>query len=153
MEILTKIKNIILENKKLIFALLIIFIVTGAVYYKKYVIPKFEKKYVDNREFLPKDNEQQNATLYFFYTDWCPLSKQARPEFEGFKEDTMGVVNGISIIFREINCDEDKASADKFNINGYPTIKLVYDNKIYEYDAKPDRAVLLKFVEEILTNN
>mgnify|MGYP003326278171 FL=1 len=36
--------------------------------------------------------------------------------------------------------------ADEFGITGYPTIKLVYLDKVYEYDAKPSSDVLMKFV-------
>tara|TARA_Y100000591_G_scaffold331535_1_gene365764 strand:- start:3612 stop:4079 length:468 start_codon:yes stop_codon:yes gene_type:complete len=142
-------------HKFLIASIVTIFLVFGIVYYYKVVSPKLNPKYVDNREFLPKDQAEQgvNATLFFFYTDWCPLSKQARPEFDAFKENTEGAVEGVTLIFREINCDDDTATADKYKITGYPTIKLVYRDKIYEYDAKPDRATLLQFVREILKQN
>lgn len=161
------------ENKLQIAIICVIFITLIAVYYKKIVMPQIFRKFVENREFvLPQsDNTETNAstnilggtlgtnaqgsesaTLYYFYTDWCPMCKKAAPELKALKSETNGVVNGINIIFRDIDCDADSATADKFSITGYPTIKLVYRDKTYEYDAKPDRVVLTKFLTEIFNN-
>jgi len=158
----TKIKNAFVDRKLTVGICIVIFIVIGIVYYYKIVYPKYiNKSYVDNREFIPKDAKDANdannvtsseATLYFFYTDWCPLSKKAEPEWKAFKEQTGGSYDGVKITFIEVNCDKDSETADKFNINGYPTIKLVYNDKIYEYDAKPDRNILGKFLTDIFTN-
>ena len=150
---ITGIKSAFSNNKLVIGICFVVFIVIGIVYYYKIVYPKYiNKKYVDNREFIPKDSKSNEATLYFFYTDWCPLSKKAEPEWKGFKEDTSGSYDGVALTYIEVDCDKDPEVADKFNINGYPTIKLVYNDKIYEYDAKPDRGILSKFLSDIFTN-
>ena len=150
--ILEPIKNTLSFTKLLICCCLVIFIIISIVFYNKYVKPKLNKTYVDNREFLPKDDSDKSATLYFFYTNWCPLSKKAEPEWNAFKENTNGSLDDIFIIFREIDCDKDPETADGFNINGYPTIKLVYKNVTYEYDAKPDRITLHKFLTDVFKN-
>ena len=36
----------------------------------------------------------------------------------------------------EIDADKNAEMADKYKVEGYPTIKLVYGNQIIEYDAK-----------------
>ena len=58
---------------------------------------------------------------------------------------------GKKVIFRKIDCDDESFTevVDKFNITDYPTIKLEFENKIYEYDAKPDRNTLNQFLEAI----
>tara|TARA_Y100000591_G_C21759593_1_gene659376 strand:- start:399 stop:878 length:480 start_codon:yes stop_codon:yes gene_type:complete len=152
--ILDSIKNTLSFKKLLISSCMLIFIIISIVIYNKYVKTKLNKTYVDNREFLPKDydDSDKSATLYFFYTNWCPLSKKAEPEWHAFKENTNGSLDGIFIIFKEIDCDKDPETADKFNITGYPTIKLVYKNVTYEYDAKPDRVTLNKFLTDIFNN-
>ena len=61
-----------------------------------------------------------------------------------------GKVNGIVVNMRWINCDEDKATADQFEVEGYPTIKLVHGTRIVEYDAKPDLTVLHEFLNTTL---
>jgi len=145
-------KITLVDHKLKIAVVSLIFVVLVAVYYKKIIAPQLTKKFVENREFIPQETEPETATLYYFYTDWCPMCKQADPELKALKSETNGVVNGINIIFRNVDCDADAATADKFNITGYPTIKLVYKDKTYEYDAKPDRVVLIKFLNDIFSN-
>jgi thiol-disulfide isomerase/thioredoxin len=152
-QIFTSIKTAFSNHKLAIGICAVVFIVIGIVYYYKIVYPKYiNKDYVDNREFIPKDGGSGEATLYFFSTDWCPLSKKAEPEWKAFKEDTGGSYDGVKLTFVEVDCDKNPELADKFNINGYPTIKLVYNDKIYEYDAKPDRNILAKFLTDIFSN-
>ena len=57
---------------------------------------------------------------------------------------------GVNIVFKDIDCDQDAATADKFKVTGYPSIKLVYDNKIYDYDAKPNKDTLIQFLNSVL---
>ena len=50
----------------------------------------------------------------------------------------------------EINCDEDEETANKYNVEAYPTIKLVKDDTVYEYDAKPNVDTLGQFLKSVL---
>ena len=111
-----------------------------------------DKNYVSNKEFDQENDgtEEEIATMYFFYTNWCPLCKKARKEWDDFVNITHGHVKNVNIVFKEIDCDKDIDIADKFNITGYPTIKLVYDYKTYEYDAKPDKNTLIQFIDSVL---
>ena len=112
---------------------------------KIYVIPKLDSKYVENKEFVTTDNDEidneHTPDMYFFYTSWCPHCKTAFPIWNKLKEK----YNNINFI--EVDCDEDTQTADKFKIEGYPTIKLVKNNKIIEYDAKPELETLIKFIQ------
>ena len=145
------------SNKKSILILLLvicIFVALAIYYYKRIVQPKLNTKYIDNKEFIPAnsddENVQESATLYFFFTTWCPHCKVAKPEWQSLQTTTQGEVKGINIIFKEIDCDKDAGTADKFSVTGYPTIKLVYNNKIYDYDAKPTKDTLVQFLESVL---
>ena len=146
------------NHKKSIIILLVvicIFIALAIYYYKRIVQPKLNQKYIANKEFIPADdndegNVERSATLYFFYTTWCPHCKVATPQWKSLQTETQGVVNDINIIFKDIDCDTDSDIADKFNVTGYPTIKLVYNNKIYDYDAKPNKDTLVQFLNSVL---
>ena len=37
-----------------------------------------------------------------------------------------------------------------YKIEGYPTIKLVKDNQIIDYDAKPTKATLTQFLNTVV---
>ena len=58
--------------------------------------------------------------------------------------------NGYKIIFTQIDGEENTDLADKFKIEGYPTIKLVKGNQVIEYDAKPSIEHLKEFLNSTL---
>ena len=134
----------------IIILVLLIFLIIALVLYRRYISQNLSKKYVTNNEYST-DPPPQSADIYFFYTTWCPHCKTAKPVWEDFKNELSGkAVNGVNLNFFEVDCDKDQATSDKFNVKGFPTIKLVKGNKIIEYDAKPTKANLLEFVNTSL---
>ena len=109
-----------------------------------------------NRENVPKEqNSNKTATLMLFYVDWCPHCKTAKPEWDALKSEYEGKsINGYTIQFTEHNCTNESAEVsqlmDKYNIEGYPTIKLSKDNQIIEYDAKPTKSTMEQFLNTVL---
>lgn len=91
----------------------------------------------------------------FFYTDWCPHCKTAKPVWESLKTtyETQKIGNK-TIVFTEVNCTEDKpeveALMDKFKVEGYPTFKLISQDKVYDFDAKPTEESLVSFMKKFL---
>ena len=97
----------------------------------------------------------KEAEIILFYVDWCPHCKTAKPEWEQVKAEYDGkTVNGYVITFTEVNCTNETAEVEKmmntYKIEGYPTIKLLKDGTIIEYDAKPTRATLTQFLNTVL---
>jgi hypothetical protein len=39
---------------------------------------------------------------------------------------------------------------NKFKVEGYPTIKLLKDGQVIEYDAKPSKDTLIQFLNTVL---
>ena len=140
---LSKKKTLILWSS--IACILLIFI--SYFIYKNYLFNKIKPNYVENKEFT--SNNIDSVELYFFYTDWCPHCKSAKPIWEDLKNNT-SMVNNVKINYIDVNCDNEKELAEKFNIEGYPTIKLVKDNQVIEYDAKPDKETLIIFLNKFL---
>ena len=101
-----------------------------------------------NKELVKGD---QTAKIYYFYTEWCPYCKKARPEWDKFKNVYKDkTVNGYKLEFIEVDCDKDEATATQFDVEGYPTIKLVKNGTIVQYDAKPKFETLEEFVKTSL---
>ena len=124
-----------------------------AVYvYRTYIVPRIFPSYVPNKEFTPdSDGVEQEAELYFFYTEWCPHCKSAKPIWQELKSMYDGNrINNTKVYFKEVDCDKDEATADKFKVEGYPTIKLVNGEQVVEYDAKPDLDTLKDFLHSTL---
>jgi len=112
--------------------------------------------YNANRENTPVNGStNKQAELMMFYVDWCPHCKTAKPEWENLKAEYEGTsINGYTILFTEHNCTNETAEIEqlinKYKIEGYPTIKLLKDNQIIEYDAKPTKATLEQFLNTVL---
>ena len=135
-----------------ILIVLTVFILVSVYVYTQYIAPKIDTKYVANKEFSDENaQETETADLYFFYTLWCPHCKKSKPIWEELKQHIgNNTVNGVRINFIEVDCDKDSATADKFKVEGYPTIKMVRGNQIIEYDAKPSLETLNQFLQTSL---
>ena len=139
--------------KKVIFIILLaaVFIVTAVYVYKKYISNKNSSQ---PKKQTCATGESKSADLYLFYTEWCPHCKKTKPEWEQLKKNYSGNnnINGYKLNFIEVDCDANPEIADKFKVEGYPTIKLVKGNQIVEFDAKPDVKTLEQFLSTVLNN-
>ena len=111
--------------------------------------------YDSNRENNPEtETATKTAHLMLFYVDWCPHCKTAKPEWNALKEEYDGkAINGYIVVFEEYNCTEESSQEElinKYKIEGYPTIKLIKDNQVIEYDAKPTKETMEKFLTTVL---
>ena len=139
--------------KKVILIILLaaVFIVTAVYVYKKYISNKNSSQ---PKKQTCATGESKSADLYLFYTEWCPHCKKTKPEWEQLKKNYSGNnnINGYKLNFIEVDCDANPEIADKFKVEGYPTIKLVKGNQIIEFDAKPDVKTLEQFLSTVLNN-
>lgn len=58
-----------------------------------------------------------------FYADWCPPCKKLKPYFRQMEETYAG-----QAVFRTVNVDENKALAQKNNVNSIPTVIIYSDS-------------------------
>lgn len=144
--------------------------------YTNYYIPYVEKE--KSSDVANNPNRKKIANIYFFFVDWCPHCKTAKPEWNSFKVKYNNTeVNGYIVKCYSINCTDDNGSIDivdipadmddglkkefttpvkitdlirKYNIEAYPTIKMTKDNYTIDYDAKISADSLDKFVNTAL---
>lgn len=138
----------------IIIALLILFAVIAFLYYYYYVLPKLKTTYKPNNELL-SENASNSAELLFFYANWCPHCKTAKPIWNQLKNEYQNKpINGYSVLFTDVDCSEETTEVDKmmnkYNVEGYPTIKLIKDGQVIEFDAKPTKNALLQFLNTVL---
>ena len=137
------------DQKTILILVCILFFIGISVYiYKTQIQPKLNPNFVANKEFVPQDGDGEEAEILFFYTEWCPHCKKAKPHWEQFKEryDSQ-IVNNHKILCKEYDCDKNEKMCDKYGIEGYPTIKMLKNDQIIDFDAKPTIENLTKFVE------
>lgn len=143
-----------------VMVLVIILAVVGYIVYKSYIQPAMNPSYKANNEQAPvgsgaANSKGKEAEIMLFYTDWCPHCKTAKPEWEQVKAEYDGKqIHGYTIIFTEVNCTNDSPDVEKmmntYKVEGYPTIKLLKDNQIIDYDAKPSKATLTQFLNTVV---
>jgi hypothetical protein len=140
-----------------IFIILAIILFIGLIIYYYYIASKNKTYYTANNEYNSGANSSTNkqAELMLFYVDWCPHCKTAKPVWEEIKSQYQNKsINGYNIIFTEINCTNETADIEaimnKYKIEGFPTIKLLKDGQIIEYDAKPSKETLNQFLNTVL---
>lgn len=126
--------------------LVIVFFGISLYIYFNLIHPKLNLDYVPNREFV-NNSEGDKIVVMWFYTQWCPFCKSTYSEWTSFKNDAEQKNFAIPIEFREIDCDNDERFASRYNIEEYPSVRLVYRDEVYIYDAKPDRYQLMEFLK------
>lgn len=91
------------------------------------------------------------AEIMLFSVDWCPHCKTAKPEWEQVKTEFDGkVVNGKKVQFTYVNCTNESPEIEKlmntYQIKGYPTIKLIKEGQVIDFEAKPTKSTLTQFL-------
>jgi|AntAceMinimDraft_18_1070375.scaffolds.fasta_scaffold57734_2 thiol-disulfide isomerase/thioredoxin len=124
-------------------------------YYFKYVAPKLSPTYNAGTGVDSGPAGSNQAEIILFYVDWCPHCKTAKPEWEKVRDKYQGQqINGYVVTFTEVNCTNETAEVsqmiEKYSIEGYPTIKLLKDDEIIEFDAKPTKDTLSQFLTTVL---
>ena len=139
------------DKKQILFVtiLIIIFILVSVFVYNNYIKNFIEKNHSVNREFVETRDTNNDVLILYFYTEWCPYCKQALSEIKKFEEyiTTLNATNDYIITLTKIDCDKSSTIADKYKIENYPSIKLIYKKEVYTYDAKPSKEHLKQFLE------
>ncbi len=145
-------KHIVLVAVSVLIAICVFYLL------KKFnLLNKITEKFSTNNEGDVSTNNSSSkpAELMLFYVDWCPHCKTAKPEWENLKAEIEGnKINGYNVMFTEYNCttetDEINQLVNKYKIEGYPTIKLLKDDQVIEFDAKPTKDTLAQFLSTVL---
>ena len=155
----------------LLSCLIIMFSLVAYYAYSNYFSNKQSMKPFDN---VANSLETSNSVqIYFFHAKWCPHCLNAYPEWTKFASSTNGQkINGYLVECVEVDCtgDNGEISTDndtlgisatpaetaeliqKFNIDSYPTIKMMRNNETIEFEAKITESSLHKFVNTVLND-
>ena len=152
-----------LDPRKLMFwtIFFVILIIGAAIYgYYIYYLPSVKSRnFSDLSNKRPVENGKGGGgdiLVYFFHVDWCPHCKTASPEWKTFSDNYDGLeVNGYTLRCINKDCTNDKDASvqdliQKHKIEGYPTIKMIKDNKTIDFDAKVTNSNLEKFIENMV---
>lgn len=148
---MTKIRDSISSKTIMIIIAILVLLLVAGYYYFNYISPRFVKK---DDEYDDEDLEG-DAELILFHVDWCPHCKTAKPEWDQVAEEYNGeIVNGYEVQFTEVNCTDEtpevKDMIERYNIEGYPTIKLVKGDQVIDFEAKPTKDTITQFLNTVL---
>jgi thiol-disulfide isomerase/thioredoxin len=150
--LLSKIPKI---NKSTIVIILFMLTLVGISLYYYFTFGTTNNSFKPNLEHKQMDSTNSQAELILFSVDWCPHCKKAQPIWDELKAEYEDkTINGYTILFTEVNCTNESPEVEKminkYKIEGYPTIKLLKDGNVIEYDAKPNKATLQQFLNTVL---
>jgi len=121
--------------------------------YETYYMKKTETKQAN----IPNANRRnKEVSILFFHVDWCPHCKTALPEWNNFKKQFNDKeVNGYIVKCGDIDCTNENSTVqnmmNKYNIESYPTVKMVKDSNTIEFDSKISATTLEHFVNSMLS--
>ena len=133
-----------------IIALVVILLLVAFYMYNKQTTTQQMRENFENGT-----DDKRTAELMLFTVDWCPHCKTAKPEWEQLKAEYKDKkINGYKVIFTDIDCTKETPQVEKlmntYKIEGYPTIKLLKDGQVIDFDAKPTKDTLVKFLNTVL---
>eukprot|EP00004_Rigifila_ramosa_P025420 TRINITY_DN75_c1_g4_i1.p1 TRINITY_DN75_c1_g4~~TRINITY_DN75_c1_g4_i1.p1 ORF type:complete len:332 (+),score=72.77 TRINITY_DN75_c1_g4_i1:3-998(+) len=65
-----------------------------------------------------------------FYAPWCGHCKRLAPTWEEFATKVKGQIQ-----VAKVDCTTNKATCDRFGVRGFPTIKFIAGDQLYNYDS------------------
>lgn len=136
----------------ILYIILAIALALGIYYIYNYLTAKYKVGYKENSEHIPVEGVSNNeCEVLLFSTTWCPHCKSAKPIWEEIKIQYKGkTVNGYTIVFTEVDCTNDSPEVtkmmDRYKIEGFPTIKLLKNGQVTEFDAKVTKENLQQFI-------
>lgn len=110
------------------------FLVIGVVAVVLYLSFVYYKKNIENME-------GEGGVLRFFYADWCPHCKDAKPHWNSLKSNYKG-----NVTLKSVDCTKNTDEAQKFNVEGFPTFILTKNGKNIEYEGERTTKGLLNFL-------
>ncbi|KAI8322991.1 thioredoxin-domain-containing protein [Martensiomyces pterosporus] len=112
---------------------------------------KREEVYNEDGEvvILTKENfaEKTSTGPWFvkFYAPWCPHCQTLAPVWDKLAAETRSKIN-----VGKVNCDEASVLCSKYNVQGYPTLKLLWDAETVDYKGERKLESFKTFVDGVL---
>jgi len=106
---------------------------------------KFKSKYI---KMLTHDSlhHASKPMVVLFYAPWCGHCKKFKPEYDQIADD-------LKMTLYAVNCDEESELANKFHIQGFPTIKCIKSDNEHisfgegEHDGHRNREDVSKWIK------
>lgn len=128
-----------MNNRK--FALFIVAIII--ILYLLYKYNNSSDLDVENLDTVTQDTIQTKPVLGVYYTEWCGYSQQFLSQLNN------GVGQAIQNAGAEIklvDCDKDKETCSKYNVEGFPTLMLHSSKGNIHYTGQRNAESIVNFI-------
>jgi thiol-disulfide isomerase/thioredoxin len=145
------------DNNTLIVCVLVVVLIAIAIFYlvrnNRIVKEGFESEPMELNNLTEKPNPKgADVVIVLFYVDWCPHCVSTKPEWNKLVNKMNNQkVNGNNVNVVACNAEgstAEKEFANENNIEGYPTIKLVKENDVVDYNGARNVEALEEFIKE-----
>ena len=102
------------------------------------------------------DPKEDEVILILFFVDWCPHCKTVKPEWEKLMKLNNTKINGKTVKIQAANAEGsevEKNAARDNNVEGYPTIKLISQSQVLDYNGARNAPAMEKFVSDYCKKN
>jgi thiol-disulfide isomerase/thioredoxin len=108
-----------------------------------YLVWRMWKPVVSPKRTVAKDK----ANLYIFHTDWCGHCMKAMPEWEKLESGPKQFGN-TTVTFIRVNAESDRTTADLYEVDAYPTVKLETPKALYTYTGRVTAEGLTEYLRQ-----
>jgi len=88
--------------------------------------------------------KQHELALAEFYAPWCGHCKKLAPEYE--KAATILKANDPPVALIKVDCTAETKTCGKYDVNGYPTLKIFKHGEPTEYNGPRDADGIVKYL-------
>lgn len=88
-----------------------------------------------------------NIEVELYYANWCPHCVNFKSDWKKFKKAVDG-----KIVCRQYEESEHKELMAKKNINGFPTLRIIVDGNMEEYEGQRNFETLYNYVMNKMNN-
>jgi thiol-disulfide isomerase/thioredoxin len=119
------------------------FLIALALTVLAYLVWRMWKPVMSPKRAVAKDK----ANLYIFHTDWCGHCMKAMPEWDKL-ESGPKQFGSTTVSFIRVNAENDRTTADLYEIDAYPTVKLETPKALYTYTGRVTAEGLTEYLRQ-----